>query len=89
MTAEVLADLFQRSLKPGSFWNVNLPHLQPGDPDPHIVFCHPCTKPLPINYRIDGDNFYYVGEYAKRHRTPGTDVDVCFSGNIAVTLLKV
>jgi 5'-nucleotidase len=89
LTAEVLADLFQRSLKPGSFWNVNLPHLQPGDPDPHIVFCHPCTKPLPINYRIDGDNFYYVGEYAKRHRTPGTDVDVCFSGNIAVTLLKV
>ncbi|MEA5527372.1 5'/3'-nucleotidase SurE [Nodularia spumigena] len=88
-TAEVLADLLQRDLEPGSFWNVNLPHLQPGDPDPQMVFCLPCTKPLPINYRIDGDDFYYVGEYSKRDRTPGSDVDVCFSGNIAVTQLKV
>lgn len=32
---------------------------------------------------------YYVGEYGKRDRTPGSDVDVCFSGNIAVTQLRV
>ncbi|WP_414529263.1 5'/3'-nucleotidase SurE [Nodularia chucula] len=89
LTAEILADLLPRPLEPGSFWNVNLPHLQPGDPQPEMVFCQPCTKPLPINYRMDGDNFYYVGEYSQRDRTPGSDVDVCFSGNIAVTLLKV
>ncbi|KZL50888.1 MULTISPECIES: 5'/3'-nucleotidase SurE [Cyanophyceae] len=89
LTAEVLADLLPRPLEPGSFWNVNLPHLQPGDPHPQMVFCQPCTKPLPINYRIDGDDFYYVGEYCKRDRTPGSDIDVCFSGNIAVTQLKV
>ncbi|WP_414551580.1 5'/3'-nucleotidase SurE [Anabaena sp. CCY 0017] len=89
LTAEVLADLLPRPLAPGSFWNVNLPHLQLGDADPQIVFCQPCTKPLPIHYRMDGDDFYYVGEYSQRDRTPGSDVDVCFSGNIAVTLLKV
>jgi 5'-nucleotidase len=88
-TVKVLAELLQRPLEPGSFWNVNLPHLQPGEPNPQLVFCQPCTKPLPVNYRIDGDNFYYVGEYGKRDRTPGSDVDVCFSGNIAVTQLKV
>lgn len=88
-TAEVLADLLKRPLEPGSFWNVNLPHLQPGESHPEMVFCQPCTKPLPVNYRIEGDNFYYVGEYAKRDRTPGSDVDVCFSGNIAVTQLKI
>lgn len=88
-TAEVLADLLKRPLEPGSFWNVNLPHLQPGEPDPNVVFCQPCTKALPVNYRIEGDNFYYVGEYGKRDRTPGSDVDVCFSGNIAVTQLRV
>lgn len=88
-TAEVLADLLKRPLEPGSFWNVNLPHLQPGESHPQMVFCQPCTKPLPVNYRIEGDNFYYVGEYGKRDRTPGSDVDVCFSGNIAVTQLKV
>jgi len=89
LTAEVLADLLPRFLAPGSFWNVNLPHLQPGDVHPQIVFCQPCTKPLPINYRIDGDDFYYVGDYCQRDRTPGGDVDVCFSGNIAVTHLRV
>jgi 5'-nucleotidase len=88
-TAELLAKLSQHSLQPGSFWNINLPHLLPGAPDPEIVFCQPCTKPLPLNYRLDGDNFYYVGKYAQRERTPGSDVDVCFSGKIAVTQLRI
>ncbi|MBE9210784.1 5'/3'-nucleotidase SurE [Nostoc sp. LEGE 06077] len=89
LTAEVLADLLQRPLEPGCFWNVNLPHLQPGEADPQMVFCQPCSKALPINYRVDGNDFYYVGEYGKRDRTPGSDVDVCFSGNIAITQLRV
>lgn len=88
-TAGVLADLLTRPLDPGTFWNVNLPHLEPGDPDPAVVFCEPCTRPLPTNYRVEGDNFYYVGEYAKRDRTPGTDVDACFSGYIAVTQIRL
>jgi 5'-nucleotidase len=88
-TANVLADLLNRPLEPGTFWNVNLPHLLPGEPDPEVVFCQPSTKPLPVNYRIEGNDFYYEGEYAKRDRTPGSDVDVCFSGKIAVTKLMV
>ncbi|MBD2742885.1 5'/3'-nucleotidase SurE [Coleofasciculus sp. FACHB-1120] len=88
-TAGLLADLLNRTIEPGTYWNVNLPHLLPGDPDPEVVFCEPCRQPLPVNYRIEGDNFYYVGEYAKRDRTPGSDVDVCFSGKIAVTQLRL
>jgi 5'-nucleotidase len=88
-TANVLADLLNRPLSPGSYWNVNLPHLLPGEPDPEVVFCQPCTKPLPVSYHIEGDDFYYVGEYAKRCRIPGSDVDTCFSGKIAVTQLQV
>jgi 5'-nucleotidase len=88
-TSNVLTDLLNRPLEPKSFWNVNLPHLMPEEPDPEVVFCQPCTKPLPINYRVEGDRFYYYGEYAKRDRTPGSDVDICFSGKIAVTQLKV
>lgn len=88
-TAGVLADLLNRPPEPGTYWNVNLPHLLPGDPDPEVVFCQPCTQPLPVNYRIEGDNFYYVGDYAQRDRTKGSDVDVCFSGKIAVTLLRL
>ncbi len=88
-TSRVLADLLSRSTAPGTFWNVNLPHLEPGDPDPEVVFCEPSTQPLPVNYRVEGEDFYYVGEYAKRNRTPGTDVDVCFSGHIAITQLQL
>lgn len=88
-TTKVLADLLNRPYEPGTFWNVNLPHLLPGEPDPEVVFCEPCKRPLPADYRIDGENFYYVGVYAMRDRTPGRDVDVCFSGRIAVTQLRL
>ncbi|WP_009633013.1 5'/3'-nucleotidase SurE [Synechocystis sp. PCC 7509] len=88
-TKNVLADLMNRSLEVGSYWNVNLPHLEPGDPDPEVVFCQPSTQPLPVNYRVEGNDYYYVGEYAQRDRTAGTDVDVCFAGKIAVTQLRL
>ena len=88
-TAGVLADLLKRPAVPGTFWNVNLPHLEPGDPDPEVVFCEPSTQSLPVNYRMEGEYFHYVGEYALRDRAPGTDVDVCFSGRIAITELRL
>ncbi len=88
-TTLVIDDLLTRPLEPGSFWNVNLPHLLPQEREPEVVFCQACTKPLPVNYRIEGSEFYYVGNYQQRARTVGSDVDVCFNGNIAVTQLKV
>lgn len=88
-TAKVLTDLLQRPWEKGTYWNVNLPHLLPGDPDPEVVFCPPSVQPLPVEYRVEGDHFYYVGSYQNRDRAPGTDVAVCFSGKIAVTQLRL
>ncbi len=88
-TVRVLQELRDRSLPQGSFWNVNLPHLETGKPEPEIVFCQPSIDPLPVKFRVERDLHHYQGEYSKRDRTPGTDVDVCFSGNIAVTLIKL
>lgn len=88
-TANVLTELLSRPLAPGSFWNVNLPHLEPDAPMPEIVFCESCTQPLPAHYRVEGDWYHYAGEYAKRDRDPGSDVEVCFSGRIAVTQIHV
>ncbi len=88
-TANILAELITQPVEPGTFWNVNLPHLEPGAPDPEIVFCTPCRQPLPTHYRIEGEDFYYAGDYASRDRDPGTDVDVCFSGGIAVTQIRL
>lgn len=88
-TARVLEKLRYHPLPEGSFWNVNLPHLEPGTKKPEIVFCQPSIDSLPVNYRVEKDLYYYQGEYAQRDRTQNTDVDVCFSGNIAVTQISL
>ena len=88
-TSMVLKNLLPRPVPPGSFWNVNLPHLEPDQPEPKIILCEPSIDPLPVNFRVEEDTYYYQGEYAKRDRNPGTDVDICFGGNIAVTLIRL
>ncbi|MGK7923513.1 MAG: 5'/3'-nucleotidase SurE [Trichodesmium sp.] len=85
----VLVDLLNRPLEPGAFWNVNFPHLEPEAPDPKMVFCKPSTQPLPVEYRMEGEDFYYTGKYEERERTPDTDVDICFGGNIAITKIQL
>ena len=40
--------LMAQPWEPGTFWNVNLPHLEPGQPDPEIVFCPLDPSPLPL-----------------------------------------
>jgi 5'-nucleotidase len=86
---KVLTDLLAQAHTPGTFWNVNLPHLQTGNSAPLVQFCLPCTQPLPATYRVEDGLLYYSGEYAKRSRDPGADVEVCFSGQIAVTRLHI
>jgi 5'-nucleotidase len=88
-TIKVLKDLLPRPMPPNSFWNVNLPHLEPEQPEPKIILCEPSIDPLPVNYQVEDNLYHYQGEYAQRDRKPGTDVDVCFGGNIAVTLIKL
>ncbi len=81
--------LLSLPLPPKSFWNVNLPYLATIDPLPQLVFCEPSCDPLPIDYRLDGNELVYAGVYRDRRRAPNTDVDVCFNGDIAITQLKV
>jgi 5'-nucleotidase len=85
----VLDRLLRRPFSPGVFWNVNLPHPGPSDPEPHIVFCPLEPGPLPLAFRAEGDLLHYAGNYHERLRQQGSDVDVCFAGNIAVTKLAV
>ena len=88
-TVRVLEDLLSRPLPPGSFWNVNLPHLEPNAPEPEIILCQRSIDPLPVKFEKEGDVFYYRGKYSDRDRAPGTDVDICFGGNIAVSSIKL
>jgi 5'-nucleotidase len=85
----VLRDLLARPWTPGTFWNVNLPHLAPTAADPEVIFCPLDPTPLPLSYRREGELFHYNGDYHGRPRRRGADVDVCFSGKIAVTQLSL
>jgi 5'-nucleotidase len=88
-TADIIPKLLLQPHPPASFWNVNLPHLLPEQADPEIVFCQPSTHPLPVNYRFQEGLYHYSGQYSSRDRAPGTDVDVCFSGAIAITQIRL
>ena len=89
-TARVLADLLPRPTEAGLFYNVNLPHLAADAPEPAIIFCTLDPHPLPLSYRHEENgHHFYDGIYQARQRTPGADVDTCFSGSIAVTAMRL
>jgi 5'-nucleotidase len=87
--ARVLRELLARPVEPGVFGNVNLPHLEPGDPEPAVFFCPLDPHPLPLSFRREGEHFAYDGDYHGRRRNRGCDVDVCFTGQIAVTRISL
>lgn len=90
-TALIIKQLLEIKLPPQSYWNVNLPHLDVADHGniPEIVFCKKAQQPLPLGFKVAGNQVTYAGQYHLRDRTPDTDVDVCFSGKIAVTQMHV
>ena len=87
--ALVLAELLAEPCPPGTFWNVNLPSLTPSEPEPRVVRCMLEAWPLPLSFRDLGESLHYDGNYHQRPRIIGSDVDVCFAGNIAVTRLTI
>jgi 5'-nucleotidase len=54
-----------------------------------VVACPLDPSPLPLAYRVEGETFEYSGVYRDRLRRPGSDVDVCFGGDIAVSLVRL
>jgi 5'-nucleotidase len=85
----VLRDITLRPWTPGTFWNVNLPHLAAGAADPAVVVCPIDPSPLPVSYEAQGEVLTYNGNYHQRLRQPGSDIDHCFSGRISVSLVRV
>jgi 5'-nucleotidase len=87
--AAVLREILGRPPERGVFWSVNLPHLGPDEPDPPVVHCPLDPSPLPLDFVHEADELHYRGDYHGRARKPGCDVDVCFSGKIAVTTIRL
>lgn len=89
-TEHVLELLLGRPIEPATFWNVNLPHLEAGQiAVPECVFCRLDSNPLPVRYEVLDGKYHYRGRYHERARTSGQDVEVCFSGRIAITQMRL
>ncbi|MEO0416583.1 MAG: 5'/3'-nucleotidase SurE [Verrucomicrobiota bacterium] len=75
----------EKPLEWGEMWCVNLPHVEPNSADPEIRFCDAEPQPLEVKFEQTEEGLIYKGSYPDRPRSPSTDVDVCFGGNIAIT----
>lgn len=85
----VLTEILSREWEPGTLWNVNLPHLPPDAPEPEVVDCPVDPNPLPLAFEVVGSMAKYTGNYHGRARRAGSDVDICFSGQIAVSQIRL
>jgi 5'-nucleotidase len=85
----VLGELMQRPLEPGTYWNVNLPHVRSDEREPHVIVCPLDPEPLPVSFREVEGSYHYDGNYHERPRRTGCDIEVCFGGDIAVSLLRL
>ena len=68
--------------------NINLPHPLGASDNPPFRLCERDTKPHAFTFAQQGNRYAYSGVFHERPRTRGLDVDVCLSGEIAVSRLK-
>jgi len=87
--SRVFADLIERRPRPGHYWNVNLPDPADDSVDCEIVHCPVDPSPHAIDYlhrsSDGGTQLTWNVDYHNRPRLPDHDIDVCFSGRIAVS----
>ncbi len=85
---EVIKMLLDRPPERGSFWNVNFPQPEAAIAElPECVFCVADPHHLPVDYELRDGKLHYRARYHDRLRATGHDVDVCFSGRIAISQL--
>ncbi len=89
MVKRVVERLRELPLEPGAFWNVNFPDPETRDESPEIIICPLDFSHLPVRYEIQSGRFHYRGIYQERANKQGADVNVCFSGRIAVTQVRL
>lgn len=88
-TTAVLRELLGRSLPKHQFWSVNFPHLAPDSPLPELVFCDPSRDGMDLRFQETPDGYVARSVYRDRPVTPGSDVEVCFNGKVAITRLSI
>lgn len=85
---DVLRHLLTKAPESKTYWNVNLPHIDK-ELRAEFIYCDPDDEPLDVRYHLEAGQVRYAGSYPDRPRTPGRDVERCFTGSITVSKLKL
>lgn len=89
-TTQMLETVMAEPQQDGSFYNVNFPHLPPGDDTlPKALKTTPARSPLNVTYRQEGDAYLYTAQYRERPQDEGSDVAACFGGKISVSQVSL
>lgn len=87
LVRRLLPSLLESTNENSHWFNVNLPDTQ-GESVADVEFVKTIAdlNPLPSTYKtIESGQIIYSGNYQNRPRSPGADVDVCFSGAVSIT----
>jgi 5'-nucleotidase len=88
-TSRCLSAVWEKPLAAGQFWNINLPSPITASAVLDHRFCPLDKHPHRYRYAEDKDSYTYQGIIHDRPRSAGSDVDVCFGGMIAITLMEI
>lgn len=88
LAAPSIERLLRQTRQAKEYWNINLPHLEPGAAAPELE-CVPDDEPLDVQFRREGDQLAFSGSYIARPRTAGRDVELCFGGAVTISRLRV
>ncbi|MEO1935595.1 MAG: 5'/3'-nucleotidase SurE [Myxococcales bacterium] len=87
--AQALDILFMRRPRPGTFWNVNLPHPADESTEHDIVFCPLDPSPHAFQYENRGGELHWISDFHNRPRLDGHDIATCMGGQIAISELPI
>jgi 5'-nucleotidase len=88
-TARMLTVMMKKKLAPGQFWNLNLPSPLGMDTKAPWQLCPRDRHAHTYRFVEKEGRYHYEGTIHDRPRDAGSDVAVCFGGEIAVTLMEI
>ena len=93
LAAERLGPLLKRllhePLESGCFLNVNLPHPEHTEPRLKTKIAPVDSSPFRHTFARTGNGYQNMDVYHERPRQPGQDTDLCFTGHISVSRIRV
>ncbi|MFM8326444.1 MAG: 5'/3'-nucleotidase SurE, partial [Pirellulaceae bacterium] len=87
--SQLLSQIYSRSMPGNGLWNLNLPAIAPAMSLPEMVQCVVDPSRRPLVWKREADSVLAVGDYHRRPRLSGSDVDHCFSGSPSLSWIPL